>query len=67
MAEKIEIKVDKREVFGKKVRLLRNRGIVPVHLFGHNLDSRALQGDAASLGKVISQAGRTRLINLKIG
>ena len=65
MAEKIELKVDKREVLGKKVKFLRNKGMVPVHLFGHNVDSLALQGEAAVLGKVISQAGKTRLIDLR--
>jgi large subunit ribosomal protein L25 len=67
MAEKIELKVDKRNVTGKKVRFLRNKGVVPVHLFGHNVDSQALQGEAATLSKVISQAGKTRLIDLKVG
>jgi large subunit ribosomal protein L25 len=67
MAEKIELKVEKREVQGKKVKFLRNKGVVPVHLFGHNVDSLALQGDAVVLHKVVSQAGRTRLINLKVG
>ena len=67
MAEKIELKVENRKVTGKKVRFLRNKGVVPVHLFGHNLDSLTLQGEAATLHKVISQAGQTRLINLKVG
>jgi large subunit ribosomal protein L25 len=67
MAEKIELKVEKREVQGKKVRFLRNKGVVPVHLFGHNVDSVSLQGDAVVLRKVLSQAGRTRLIDLKVG
>ncbi len=67
MAEKIELKVDNREVLGKKVKFLRNKGVVPVHLFGHNVDSLSLQGDAAVLSKTISQAGKTRLINLKVG
>ena len=67
MAEKIELKVDRREVLGKKVRFLRNKGVVPVHLFGHNVDSQSLQGDAVTLNKIISHAGHTRLINLKVG
>jgi large subunit ribosomal protein L25 len=67
MADKIKLKVENRDVTGKKVRFLRNKGIVPVHLFGHNVDSTALQGDAAVLTKVLSQAGGTRLIDLKIG
>jgi large subunit ribosomal protein L25 len=67
MAEKIELKVEKRDVTGKKVRFLRNKGIVPVHLFGHNVESLTLQGDAVQLQKVIAHAGRTRLIDLKVG
>ena len=67
MAERIELKVDKREVLGKKVRFLRNNGIVPVHLFGNNAESQALQGEAAILSKVLAHAGRTRLIDLKVG
>jgi large subunit ribosomal protein L25 len=67
MAEKIGLQVDKRVVTGKKVKFLRNKGIIPVHLFGHNVESLSLQGDAAVLGKVISQAGKTRLIDLKVG
>jgi large subunit ribosomal protein L25 len=67
MSESIEVKVEKREVTGKKVRFLRNKGVVPVHLFGHNVESLSLQGDAAVLQKVLSQAGRTRLIDLKVG
>jgi len=67
MAERIELKVDKREVLGKKVRFLRNNGIVPVHLFGNNVESHALQGEAATLSKVLAHAGRTRLIDLKVG
>ena len=67
MAEKIELNVDERKVTGKKVRFLRNQGIVPVHLFGHNVDSLALQSDAVQLQKVLSHAGRTRLIDLKVG
>ena len=67
MADRIELKVEKRDVTGKKVKFLRNKGIVPVHLFGHNVESQSLQGDAPILQKVISQAGRTRLIDLKVG
>ncbi|MCR4392856.1 MAG: 50S ribosomal protein L25 [Dehalococcoidales bacterium] len=66
MAEKIKLKVEKREITGKKVRFLRNRGIVPLHLFGHRVDSMALQGDAPTLQKVLSQAGHTRLIELEV-
>jgi large subunit ribosomal protein L25 len=66
MAERIELKIEDREVTGKRVKFLRNKGTVPVHLFGHNVPSKSLQGDAVTLGKVIAHAGHTRLINLKV-
>lgn len=66
MAERIELKIEDREVTGKKVKFLRNKGTVPVHLFGHNIPSQTLQGDAVTLGKAVAYAGHTRLINLKI-
>ena len=67
MAERIELKIDNREVTGKNVKFLRSKGVVPVHLFGHNIPSKSLQGDAVVLGKAIAHAGHTRLINLKVG
>jgi large subunit ribosomal protein L25 len=66
MAERIEVKIEDRAITGKKVKFLRNKGTVPVHLFGHNIPSKTLQGDAVSLGKAVAYAGHTRLINLKI-
>ena len=55
-----------RDVLGKKTRFLRRQGITPAHLFGHNLQSLALQCDTAQLQHIIAQAGMTRLISLKI-
>jgi len=64
--EQIELQATTREMFGKKVRFLRRQGIIPIHLFGHNVESEALQCDAAQLQRVLAQAGKTRLINLKL-
>jgi len=64
--EQIELQATTREMFGKKVRFLRRQGIIPIHLFGHNVESVALQCDAAQLQRVLAQAGKTRLINLKL-
>jgi len=64
--DQIELKVTKREILGKKVRFLRRQGITPVHLFGHGIESQALQCDAARLQQVLAEAGKTKLINLKI-
>jgi large subunit ribosomal protein L25 len=64
--DKIELKVTKREILGKRVKHLRRQGITPVHVFGHGIESLALQCDTKELERVLSQAGQTRLINLKL-
>jgi len=64
--EQTELLVTKREILGKKVRFLRRQGITPTHLFGHNVESVALQCDTAQLKRVLAQTGRTRLISLKV-
>ncbi len=61
-----ELLTTTREILGKKVRFLRRQGITPVHLFGHNVESVALQCDTAQLKRVLAQTGRTRLISLKV-
>jgi large subunit ribosomal protein L25 len=64
--DKIELKVTNREILGKKVKHLRRQGITPVHLFGHGIESLALQCDTGELERVLGQAGQTRLINLNL-
>ena len=64
--KQIELRVTSREILGKKVRFLRHQGIIPLHLFGHNVESIALQCDEAELKRVLAQAGKTRLISLKL-
>ena len=64
--EQIELRVTTREVLGKKVRFLRRQGITPVHLFGHDIESAALQCDTGQLQRVLAQAGKTRLIGLRL-
>ncbi len=63
----IELEASKREILGKKVRFLRRKGITPVNLFGHGIESRALQCDTGKLKQVLTEAGETVLINLKVG
>ena len=64
--DRIELQVANRETLGKKVKHLRRQGITPVHLFGHGIESLALQCSTDALERVLSQAGHTGLINLKL-
>ena len=64
--DRIELEVTNREILGKKVKHLRRQGITPVHLFGHGIQSLALQCDTDKAERVLAQAARTGLINLKL-
>jgi len=59
--DKIELEVTKRDNLGKKVRFLRRQGVTPVHLFGHGIESMALQCDTAKLRQVLAEAGEVKL------
>ena len=62
----LTLSASNREVLGKKTRFLRRQGITPVHLFGHEVESLALQCDTIQLQHIVAQAGMTRAINLRI-
>jgi large subunit ribosomal protein L25 len=64
--DKVELKVTKRDILGKRVKHLRRQGITPVHLFGHGIDSLALQCNTGDLERVLAHAGHTGLIDLKL-
>jgi len=64
--EGLKLQANKRDILGKKTRFLRRQGITPAHLFGHGLESQALQCDTVKLQRIIARAGRTRLITLGI-
>ena len=62
----LELDATHRQILGKKVRHLRHRNITPVHLFGHSVESIALQCDTTALRQVLAQAGKTSLIHIKL-
>ena len=64
--EGLTLEANKRDILGKKTGFLRRQGITPAHLFGHGLESQALQCDTAKLNKLIARAGRTRLVSLGV-
>ena len=60
------LKADKRDILGKKTSSLRRQGITPTHLFGHGIESMALQCDTTELQRIIRRGGSSRLININI-
>jgi len=65
--KRLELEVSKRDVTGKKVRFLRRQGIVPANIYGHGIDSTAINVDAKSLKHLLAHVGKTDLISLKVG
>lgn len=55
-----------RETLGKKVKVLRNSGQLPVVLYGRELKNRHLAVDAKTFTKLFEEAGGSTLVDLKI-
>lgn len=64
--DELILTAENRSVLGKRNRFLRRQGVTPAHVFGHGLESLALQCDTSQLKDIIAHAGETRLISLKI-
>lgn len=62
-----ELKAELREVTGKKVKAIRNAGLVPAEVYGQGLDNLTIQIDEKTLRGVLAEAGNTNLIGIKIG
>ncbi|HCX27899.1 MAG TPA: 50S ribosomal protein L25 [Candidatus Portnoybacteria bacterium] len=60
----LELKAQAREITGKKVRQLRNSGLIPAVLYGHGIKSLSLSIDAKDFAKLFKQTGETTLIHL---
>ena len=68
MAEqtKVELKVTPRDVVGKKVSRLRREGVIPANVYGHGLDSVAIQVPKDELVHVMRTAGRNEIVYLRL-
>lgn len=64
--DRLSLKVQLREVLGKKVKKLRREGIMPANVFGKKTDSTAISIKLSDFIKTYKAAGETGLIDLKI-
>ncbi len=64
--DKIELSATGRDVLGKKVKSLRREGITPANLYGHNVESTALQINTDELRRTLARAGKSSLVSLKV-
>ena len=62
----VQLELQPRELLGKKVGRLRRAGIIPVHLYGPGIESRALQCASRQLIPILAAAGASSPINVTI-
>ena len=60
------LQVQPRAVLGKHVRKLRSQGVTPIHLYGKDTESQALQVDSASLRRTLKLVGRNQPVTLRV-
>ncbi len=60
------LKAEKRVLLGSKVKKLRRLGTIPANVFGHTIESQAIQVSEVEFNRVYKQAGETSLIWIKI-
>ena len=51
------LKLERREVTGKKVKRLRRAGIIPAHVYGADIQPASLQADERELNRLLPQVG----------
>lgn len=64
MGEKITLKIEKREILGKKVRVLRRQGLTPGVVYGAGMGSAAVQAEASEVSRVYKAAGKHSPVQL---
>ncbi len=66
MGDKINLKLNTREVHGKKVVRLRKEGIVPGVIYGHGFDPILVQSEYNTIEKVVREAGKHTPVHVTI-
>ncbi len=61
-----DLKVSPRQILGKKVKRLRRGGVTPANIYGHNVQSVAIQVPTGDLRHVLQTAGRNDIVYLRL-
>lgn len=65
--DRLSLHAEERKIVGKKVKKLRQDGLLPGHVFGKGMDTELVAVSSKDFVHTFSQAGETGLIDLKIG
>ncbi len=60
------LKLSPRSVTGKKVKVLRRNGIVPVHVYGREVPPQSLQADALVLRRLLPRVGTNVPLSVEV-
>lgn len=63
---KITLPLEARKILGKKVKTLRKQGIVPANIFGHKIESLAVQIKSTVFRSIYTQAGETQIVYVQV-
>ncbi len=66
MATKTKLKVQKRKITGRKVKSLRNKGIIPANIYGRDVKSLAVQLPVKDFHAAFKKAGETNIIEIQV-
>jgi len=64
--EKLKLTAEKRKVLGRKVKTLRQEGILPANIYGKKVKSLAIQTDLKSFLTAFKKTGETSVVELKV-
>lgn len=64
--DKIVLRVEKRELFGKKVKKLRAEGKIPANVYGKDMTSMAIQVEKKDFVKMLHAAGLTQVVYISV-
>jgi large subunit ribosomal protein L25 len=64
--EKVIIPAEKREVVGKKVKVLRREGKLPAIIYGHGIDPISIVLDARDASRTLAKATSSSLITIEL-
>jgi large subunit ribosomal protein L25 len=60
----MDLKVEKRDILGKKVDALRQGGFLPAELYGHDMPNLHLSVNTKDFEKIYKAAGKNTIINV---
>ncbi len=62
----MELKAETRTTFGKKVKALRAKGMLPAELYGHNVKNRHLSVSEKEFMKIFKETGENTVVTLLV-